>query len=275
MGRDEKPMKVLICVAEGPEERVVREIFPELKLIKFGRTHLFDSEKITLLRTGRGRFNVAMALTEVLTISRELFESDFAGILNYGAAASADQGLKIGDIYTSLKIIDNSNKLTFYPEVYLDLPAANLLTLERPLETELFLDNTMIDMEGAAICSVAEVHHSISRVIILKLITDHGKDYNNAVENFNKFTSTVERYLKTAVLSLLDLGKIKNLFLSITEDRELDAILITNRFTKTQRERIKVLSIPKLRNSTLKLNTFNELVVGQTFDEVLKSVKDL
>lgn len=159
-----KLMIFLTCALYIEAKPLIEKL--NLKRIDEGKFQIFKNDNITLIVTGSGRLNAAIALTYLLTKSG-CSSDDF--IINIGICA----GTKVlGRAFLINKITDTSTNRTYYPDV---------LYKHSFYEGELFSGNEILsdgsyplyDMEAAAIYASAIKFVTADRIAFIKIVSDN------------------------------------------------------------------------------------------------------
>lgn len=140
-----------------------------------GRLHfqVFSNEEtgIRLVITGAGAVSAAVAVAEVSTVYPPR-ETDF--LVNFGSCGA--RGFLPKEIFLCNKITDVSNKRTFYPDVLYPHPfhEAEITCVPRPQKNGEMKEESLCDMEAAAVYQAGNYYYGPHQMIFLKVVSDSG-----------------------------------------------------------------------------------------------------
>jgi hypothetical protein len=123
--------------------------------------------------TGVGGVAAATAVAEISALYPPK-KTDL--LLNFGSCAGG-AGFSVGDIFLCNKITEDATGRTFYPDVLLPHPFAEieiLSTAKVVSREEMSGFVGLCDMEAAAIYQAGNYYYSPDRMLFLKVVTDHG-----------------------------------------------------------------------------------------------------
>ena len=136
---------------------------------------VFKNEEITLIITGSGIMQGAIAVTYVLG-NLDIGEEDI--FVNLGICGAVKDSFSIGDIILCNKIINNCSKKNFYPDMLFKhkFKEGTLETffqvVDEKMEKEK-IKGEIVDMEGAGICEAASLFFSQHQINIIKIVSDY------------------------------------------------------------------------------------------------------
>ena len=137
-----------------------------LKRIDDGKFQIFRNDTVTLIITGSGQTNAAIALTYLLAKMR-CTQDDF--VVNIGICA----GLKeIGKAFFINKITDVATNRSYYPDVFYkhSFEEAEIFSGQTILSEGAYI---LYDMEAAAIYQAAVKFVSTDRISFIKIVSDN------------------------------------------------------------------------------------------------------
>ncbi len=129
----------------------------------------YTSDTLTLLVSGMGSLNSAIATTWYLTIHEKPEK-----LLNIGICASGRKEEKIGTCYSVRKIIDApSGKVWHLTPKALHLPQASVTTYAAP-QKKVNVKTELIDMESSGFYTAATKFLPKEAISLFKIVSDHG-----------------------------------------------------------------------------------------------------
>lgn len=166
---------IYIAVALTVEAKPLITYFKLKKDNEIKKYQVFKNEEIILMITGSGMLQGAIAVTYVLG-SLDIGEEDI--FLNLGICGAVKDNISIGDIILCNKIINNSSKKNFYPDMLFKhkFREGTLETFFHVVDKRIELDKIqgeIVDMEGAGICEAASLFFSQYQINVIKIVSDY------------------------------------------------------------------------------------------------------
>lgn len=166
---------IYIAVALTVEAKPLITYFKLKKDNEIKKYQVFKNEEIILIITGSGMLQGAIAVTYVLG-SLDIGEEDI--FVNLGICGAVKANISIGDIILCNKIINNSSKKNFYPDMLFKhkFKEGALETFFHVVDKRMDLDKIqgeIVDMEGAGICEAASLFFSQHQINIIKIVSDY------------------------------------------------------------------------------------------------------
>ena len=166
---------IYIAVALTVEAKPLITYFKLKKDNEIKKYQVFKNEEIILMITGSGMLQGAIAATYVLG-SLDIGEEDI--FLNLGICGAVKDNISIGDIILCNKIINNSSKKNFYPDMLFKhkFREGTLETFFHVVDKRIELDKIqgeIVDMEGAGICEAASLFFSQYQINVIKIVSDY------------------------------------------------------------------------------------------------------
>jgi hypothetical protein len=208
----------------------------DLKLIYNKPFNIYQNENISLIISGIGSLNSAMATTFVLS----KIDDNIDKIINFGiCGAKRDDNISIGDIFLINKIVDFNSKKEFFPDILLkhNFKENSITTFDKPVDTYLQFDTTLVDMEVYGFVQASLKFLSTYQIMVIKIVSDFlepikfNKDFildliTDKLEFIDEF---IQKYQIDDSQILSDSDKIKidtianNLKLSFTQKVQLSS----------------------------------------------------
>ncbi|MCI6031375.1 5'-methylthioadenosine/S-adenosylhomocysteine nucleosidase family protein [Fusobacterium varium] len=166
---------IYIAVALTVEAKPLITYFKLKKDNEIKKYQVFKNEEITLIITGSGIMQGAIAVTYVLG-NLDIGEEDI--FVNLGICGAVKDSFSIGDIILCNKIINNCSKKNFYPDMLFKhkFKEGTLETffqvVDEKMEKEK-IKGEIVDMEGAGICEAASLFFSQHQINIIKIVSDY------------------------------------------------------------------------------------------------------
>ncbi len=159
----------LIIVALQSEAEPLIDYF-RLEKEKIGSFTLWKNGEITLLVSGMGPVNAAIAVTFALGRYPQC-----GSILNFGLCASSDTAYTIGAIFAVRKIVDTSADTVYHLHTPSQLPAASLHTFTRPQKRRR-PGIKLADMEASGFYQAAKKFLPREKIAVVKVVSDYMED---------------------------------------------------------------------------------------------------
>ena len=166
---------IYIAVALTVEAKPLITYFKLKKDNEIKKYQVFKNEEITLIITGSGIMQGAIAVTYVLG-NLDIGEEDI--FVNLGICGAVKDRFSIGDIILCNKIINNCSKKNFYPDMLFKhkFKEGTLETffqvVDEKMEKEK-IKGEIVDMEGAGVCEAASLFFSQHQINIIKIVSDY------------------------------------------------------------------------------------------------------
>lgn len=166
---------IYIAVALTVEAKPLMTYFKLKKDNEIKKYQVFKNEEITLIITGSGIMQGAIAVTYVLG-NLDIGEEDI--FVNLGICGAVKDSFSIGDIILCNKIINNCSKKNFYPDMLFKhkFKEGTLETffqvVDERMEKEK-IKGEIVDMEGAGVCEAASLFFSQHQINIIKIVSDY------------------------------------------------------------------------------------------------------
>ena len=166
---------IYIAVALTVEAKPLITYFKLKKDNEIKKYQVFKNEEITLIITGSGIMQGAIAVTYVLG-NLDIGEEDI--FVNLGICGAVKDSFSIGDIILCNKIINNCSKKNFYPDMLFKhkFKEGTLETffqvVDEKMEKEK-IKGEIVDMEGAGVCEAASLFFSQHQINIIKIVSDY------------------------------------------------------------------------------------------------------
>ena len=166
---------IYIAVALTVEAKPLITYFKLKKDNEIKKYQVFKNEEIILMITGSGMLQGAIAVTYVLS-NLDIGEEDI--FVNLGICGAVKTNISIGDIILCNKIINNSSKKNFYPDMLFKhkFREGTLETFFHVVDKRIELDKIqgeIVDMEGAGICEAASLFFSQHQINVIKIVSDY------------------------------------------------------------------------------------------------------
>lgn len=166
---------IYIAVALTAEAKPLITYFKLKKDNEIKKYQVFKNEEITLTITGSGMLQGAIAVTYVLG-RVDIGEEDI--FVNLGICGAVKDTISIGDIILCNKIINNSSKKNFYPDMLFNhkFSEGTLETFSHVVDKSTERNNIqgeIVDMEGAGIYEAASLFFSQHQINIIKIVSDY------------------------------------------------------------------------------------------------------
>lgn len=136
---------------------------------------VFKNDDVILIVTGTGSINIACGCTYLIT----KFEANkYDTFLNVGICGSIDYNVKIGTAVLCNKIINNSDKREFYPDMIFKHPfkEGSIESFNNVVKKSSLNDNIcgdFVDMESAAFFEAVSIFMPPHRIYCLKIVSDY------------------------------------------------------------------------------------------------------
>ena len=166
---------IYIAVALTVEAKPLITYFKLKKDNEIKKYQVFKNEEITLIITGSGIMQGAIAVAYVLG-NLDIGEEDI--FVNLGICGAVKDSFSIGDIILCNKIINNCSKKNFYPDMLFKhkFKEGTLETffqvVDEKMEKEK-IKGEIVDMEGAGVCEAASLFFSQHQINIIKIVSDY------------------------------------------------------------------------------------------------------
>lgn len=166
---------IYIAVALTVEAKPLITYFKLKKDNEIKKYQVFKNEEITLIITGSGIMQGAIAVTYILG-NLDIGEEDI--FVNLGICGAVKDSFSIGDIILCNKIINNCSKKNFYPDMLFKhkFKEGTLETffqvVDERMEKEK-IKGEIVDMEGAGVCEAASLFFSQHQINIIKIVSDY------------------------------------------------------------------------------------------------------
>ncbi|WP_462350540.1 5'-methylthioadenosine/S-adenosylhomocysteine nucleosidase family protein [Fusobacterium varium] len=166
---------IYIAVALTVEAKPLITYFKLKKDNEIKKYQVFKNEEITLIITGSGIMQGAIAVTYVLG-NLDIGEEDI--FVNLGICGAVKDSFSMGDIILCNKIINNCSKKNFYPDMLFKhkFKEGTLETffqvVDEKMEKEK-IKGEIVDMEGAGVCEAASLFFSQHQINIIKIVSDY------------------------------------------------------------------------------------------------------
>ncbi|WP_168198197.1 5'-methylthioadenosine/S-adenosylhomocysteine nucleosidase family protein [Crassaminicella thermophila] len=221
---------------------------------------IFKNEEVTLIISGIGPFESAIATTYLLTQYNAGISDIF---MNIGICGSKKEDRKIGSIFLCNKIINSDTKRTYYPDVLVKHPfiegALETFSAVINKEKKKIIVGDLVDMEGAGAFQAASSFLPPHNIYVIKIVSDL-LDGESVTPKFvsqmiNENISIICNFIK-------EIDKINTTSKKVLieeEEEVLNRICKNLRLTSTMEYQLKDLSIQyKIREGGLlnKLESF-------------------
>ena len=166
---------IYIAVALTVEAKPLITYFKLKKDNEIKKYQVFKNEEITLIITGSGIMQGAIAVTYVLG-NLDIGEEDI--FVNLGICGAVKDSFSIGDIILCNKIINNCSKKNFYPDMLFKhkfkegILETFFQVVDERMEKEK-IKGEIVDMEGAGVCEAASLFFSQHQINIIKIVSDY------------------------------------------------------------------------------------------------------
>ena len=179
---------IYIAVALTAEAKPIITYFKLKRDNKIKKYQVFKNEEITLIITGSGMMQGAIATTHVLTGSN-IGEEDI--FINLGICGAVKDTFQIGDIIFCNKIMNNGSKKSFYPDMLFnhEFKEGTLESFFHVVDKNFEIENIkgeIVDMEGAGIYESASIFFSQHQINIIKIVSDYLDTSEITVEKVGK-----------------------------------------------------------------------------------------
>lgn len=219
---------------------------------------LFESEDIRLIITGTGMISAATAVSRHFTKYPSCGQDLVINLGVAGYAPSEDHTASIGDLFLVSKLTEQATGRTFYPDILYRHSFRLLPLVTTPIvcgNTASFREETLIDMEAAALYQALLPHISPDRMLFFKIISD--------IPGQQKTEPVVpEQLLSPHITNILHFAEQLHTFLqqtsfqepALTPEEQQLSDTVKNRLPMTEamsRDYARLLSYAKLANKPL------------------------
>jgi nucleoside phosphorylase len=238
-------MKNAIVVASIHE---ATSLITRLNLKKIdSKFDIYKSENITLIISGIGKLNSAIATSHLLSIDK------FDTILNFGICASRYSD-DIKDIFLINKIVDNELNRDFYPDILLKHPLKEsaITTANKPIESKDEFDTRLVDMECSSYFFASSKFLPPHKISTIKIVSD---DCNPTLISKDYVHSIIEPHIDSIIEYIYSYSFTKDEILTDNENMIVDTIAINMQLSFNQKVQLQD------RAKYLKLNSrFDKLL---------------
>ena len=199
---------------------------------------VFSNNDIILVAIGVGGKNISR---RVITVHNQ-FKRFNLTFINIGIAGGNSKNSKIGKCYSINKIMDESERKTYYPEIFIKHPfnEKKIKTFKSVVKNINEDFDFLIDMESFDIFKVCSKIVPIHRIVLLKIVSD----YVN--ENFQKLSAT---FISELISN--NLIKFKIYLDSLIQFSKLTSNILNNDDVKWVKEINKVLSLTESQKTII------------------------
>jgi len=226
---------------------------------------IYQNDTILLIISGMGVLKSSIATTYILSKT-----DNIKHIYNIGIAGCTDEAVPLGSLFLVNKIRFASH--SHYPDILLthSLQEASLASLLEPASKEErdIIDTKLVDMEAIGFFEASVRFVSLSKISIIKVVSDHLLDSKN------------EKFAKDFVLNLFEQNiekladfmthyMIKNKpLLSVKEQGEIEQISKEHSLSFTKKQQfLQHIQYSKLH---LKISTVNKTFIEQEIKSFTK-----
>lgn len=206
---------------------------------RFNKISIYRNDDMALVVSGIGKIKSATVTGIVLS---EMMEPDQVIMVNVGIAGGT-QDHKIGQLFLINKILDQSSKHFYYPDLLIKhlLEEEQLVTVDKPqLNGE--KGDYLVDMEASGFFEAANIYLPPSQIGCLKVVSDHRKnvklsrdivseliekqipDIDNYLNDWHSFITNQRNEILTGKDQQLIVLIKDNLRLTITQGRQFEKL---------------------------------------------------
>ncbi len=158
---------------------------------------VFINNDIILVAIGVGKKNISK---RVITVHNQ-FKGFNLIFINIGIAGGSSKNSKIGECYFINKIMDENERKTYYPEIFIkhSFNEKNIKTYKNVVKNINEDFNFLIDMESFDIFKVCSKLVPIHRIVFIKVVSDY------VDENFKKLNAI---YINNLIANNMDRFRI-------------------------------------------------------------------
>jgi nucleoside phosphorylase len=254
---------ILLATALYCEAKPFIDVFSLKKDSSINKFQVFKNDDIILVVTGTGCINMACACTYLISA----FEvSKYDTFINIGICGSLDENISIGTTILCNKIINNSSKREFYPDMIIKHPfkEGSIESFSKIVEKadSKYIQGDIVDMEAAGFFEAVSIFMPPHRIFTLKIVSDHLDSKNLNRDDVEKLIQQNSHNIVRWILNIKD-NSIKPK--GILSEKDMDYIneIVDNlKLSAYMQNKLKKLSgIYKLRNDnlTLALEPFTQI----------------
>ena len=246
-----------ILTAMKAESDPLIEYF-HLKKVQEFNFPVFSNADLFLIGIGIGKKNIKSRIKSFMH-SIDNLDIQF---INIGIAGGRKSISELGEIYYIHKIIDESSRKSFYPDILLKhfFNERVLTTVEREINDGGKGYDTLVDMEASEIFRICEKFVPIQNLFFLKIVSDH-MNFDNGKPGFEKIKNFITPHIEIFEKYLVSCNNLRNLnspILSIDEQNWIKGLAETLSLTKTQSLTItKIIKGYRLKNPNQSLPDIN------------------
>lgn len=197
---------IYIVTAMYTEAKPIIEMYKLKKNISNREFQVFESKNISLIISGVGKLNSAVATTQLISC-KNIREEDV--ILNIGICGTNKTDFLIGDIFYINKITDHDSKRNYFPDILFrhNFREASIETFSQIVKDKNTMKVPLCDMESSGFYFSASKYFSPHQIFLLKVISDRLTEYIQNVKvsdliqkhllDIDKFINEVFRCIKT------------------------------------------------------------------------------
>tara|TARA_B100000886_G_C20415978_1_gene489280 strand:- start:423 stop:1241 length:819 start_codon:yes stop_codon:yes gene_type:complete len=199
---------------------------------------VFSNNDITLLAIGVGKKNISK---RIITVYNQFKRFNLI-FINIGIAGGSSKNSKIGKCYSINKIMDESERKTYYPEIFIKNPfnEKKIKTFKSVVKSINEDFDFLIDMESFEIFKVCSKLVPIHRIVFLKVVSDY---VNENFENLNP------NYISKLIFNNLD--KFEIYLKSLVEYSKSSRNILNNDDVIWLKEINKVLSLTESQKTII------------------------
>ncbi len=234
---------IIIHTAIHPEAKQLISLLKLKRDLEFPVFELYRNDEFTLIISGIGKVNTAIALATTIQYLKGLgYLISTSTLVNFGLAGGTEE-LEIGELYYIQKITDHATDSNYYPDlIYInDLTPAVLTTFDRPVLRAKHpeLTNTLVDMEASAFFQTANKFLAIHQIHVIKILIDHLTPQDFKLELLTELIEQKIDLLKTFLNSLPKAPILKELSPNeLAEEQSIEKVVFDLQLSKSQAQQL-------------------------------------
>jgi hypothetical protein len=207
-------MKKAIMVASIHEAALLIKSL-NLKAIN-SKITTFENDEYVLAISGIGKLNSAITTSHILT------KYNVDTILNFGIAG-AKKDIEIGSIYLINKIVDDTLKKEYYPDILLSHPFKEscITTYDKAITDSSSISTDLVDMECSSYYFASSKYLPPHKISTIKIVSDH---FEPSIISKEYIDSLISPHLDTIIEYIDNYSFEQNRILSDEENSIIEKI---------------------------------------------------
>jgi len=198
-------------------------LFFQLKTIQ---CYYSEKDNVYILITGSGFFNISVAIS----VFFERYSHLSKDILTFNIGVAGSFGKPLYQVYYISKITNYHTLRSFYPDVFIQFPMAELMSIEFPASKIIMTGypEALFDMEGYAFATASKFFIKNHQIHCIKFVSDNDGCIQDMDELFNQYQSSVN-----SILSIVqEIEKEVGIFFKKEENFDKEIQNIVNRLSE-------------------------------------------